>query len=205
MTISGETVIDVVIPTRNEQDTIGSVIRAFKQTRGIGRIIVADNLSVDYTVAVALDEGALVMIEAQQGKGQAVKCGLQLVTTSQVILCDGDLHGLTPYDVFALKESGITIIDMEVIAVPAFTKNVPWAEPNEDWKWLSGCRRLPTALVRSLNLHGYAMEMQINQAVKDAGIPVEHIQWEGVTGTPKELNLRIADMLRDWEWIKKQQ
>ncbi len=52
---------DVVIPARNEEPTVGDVVRAALSARGVGAVIVVDDGSTDGTAAAARRAGATVV------------------------------------------------------------------------------------------------------------------------------------------------
>ena len=166
--------IDVIIPARDESLTLGAIIDAFHGSERTGKVIVVDDKSVDGTWDVAVTHNALVITGPGEGKGQAVMAGLPFVSTDDVVLCDADLMGFTVEQANMLMDdfySGeINGFDYEVIGIPDFSPNLPWAHKVLDspiWGLVSGERRLPLALLKDLDLHGYAMEVQINAAVRD--------------------------------------
>ncbi len=68
-------VIDVVIPAFNEAEAVGEVIREIP--KGLVRhVVVVDNNSTDDTAKCAIDAGAIVVSEKEQGYGAACLKGL---------------------------------------------------------------------------------------------------------------------------------
>jgi glycosyltransferase involved in cell wall biosynthesis len=198
---------DVVIPARNEDMTIGGIIDSFHRARNIGKVIVVDDASIDNTWSEAVIHGAMVVKGYGVGKGQAVKIGLEFVSTETVALCDADLTGFdtnaaeTLLDDFQLA----TDTDVMIMGVPEFTPNLPWAH-NADpstWAMLTGERRVPLELIKELDLHGYAMEVQINAAAQMAGLPVIRRSLTGVKGLVKPgfYEQRVKDYYRDLKWL----
>lgn len=199
------TAVDVVIPARNEALTLGPIIEAFHGAVNIGKVIVVDDQSTDNTWGVASEYGAMCTRGMGEGKGQAIHEGLQLVTTEHVVLCDGDIKGFTE------AHADIMMVDpgpeCMVVGVLEFSPNVPWAHKIKDtriWEAVSGQRHLPTALIRDLPLHGYAMEVQINAAVARAGYIVQYRKLNGARGTVKPLSYdrRVKEWMRDLEWLR---
>ena len=76
-------IVDVVIPAFNEEEAIGLVLRDIPKN-AVRNIIVVNNNSTDTTSAVALENGAVVVDENEQGYGAACLKGLD------------HLHGLEP-------------------------------------------------------------------------------------------------------------
>src|SRR3954453_5756010 len=79
----------IVIPTLNEEVSIGGVIRALPRD-WVGRIIVADGGSSDATAARARDAGAEV-IAAGRGYGRACLAGAEAASNAEIVIfMDGD-------------------------------------------------------------------------------------------------------------------
>jgi glycosyltransferase involved in cell wall biosynthesis len=193
--------IDVVIPCRNEETTIGLIVQTFRETPGIGNIIVVDNQCIDNTWEVAEKAGADIYVIPSyvQGKGAAILRGMEWVQTKRVILFDGDVHGINTNHVRALTEPFCGM----VLGVLDFTRNVPWAKPDSvSWVNVTGERCLPSWLVRETPLQGYGTEVQLNAAATAAELPVKVVRLEGCRGTARWNPRRYADMGRDHQWLK---
>ncbi len=79
----------VLIPTLNEEESIGPVIAEFKSL-GFGNILVADGHSADKTVEKARAAGARIFIQSGSGKGQALKEVFEEIEEEFILLIDGD-------------------------------------------------------------------------------------------------------------------
>lgn len=198
--------IDVVIPARNEARTIGDVMDTFLWHPDIGRVlVVVDPDTTDNTEEVAMRvmsfssrrHGSMVLRGHEPGKGQCAKVGLSQVRTERVIFCDADITGLTPTHVTLL--SAITGHRQQTVLVPNTNDQLP-VHAVASWQWVSGERSLPTVVARSVPLHGYLMEEQLNRACKAAGITTSFAYamdlYSRFNMTPK----RLEEMERDRQW-----
>jgi dolichol-phosphate mannosyltransferase len=79
----------VLIPTLNEAESVGSVIKEFRRM-GFDNILVIDGHSADGTAEVAKKAGARVILQSGSGKGQALKEAFNLITEDCIVLIDGD-------------------------------------------------------------------------------------------------------------------
>lgn len=195
--------IDVVIPARNEADTIGPIIAAFQEV-GYARTItvVCDTCTDDYATALAAANMMVnVRIGEYGGKGQAIAEGLNWVETGHVILCDGDLTGLTPDHIHQFA----CACPWQSVGVPDWPgmSPVPWPVRMDVFAQMSGQRSLPTEIVRSVPLHGYTVEAFLNRAVAQAGLETKYVRLEGVTGKVRNNGIRMAELRRDREWLAK--
>ena len=196
-------VIDVIIPARNEQDNILSLVREFEWHPAIGTVIVGiDADTTDNTVGVLFSTTATLLFGAR-GKGQVVSRCLQIATSPYVLFCDADVKGLTQVHIDLLIANAIFDDAGEhpvvTIGVPDVPENYPtdrlWA-----WPWVSGQRCVPRRLVNMLNLHGYLMEAQINAATKHAAMPINFEWLTGLKSEYKMTDKRLAEMQRDADY-----
>ena len=87
--------VAVVIPTLNEERSIGKVIDdvpvADLLRNGLETsVYVIDGQSTDNTRAIAVQKGAQLIIEEQRGKGSAIQTAFQSITADYAIMVDGD-------------------------------------------------------------------------------------------------------------------
>jgi glycosyltransferase (TIGR04182 family) len=81
--------ICILIPTLDEEETIGGIIREFK-SEGFENIVVIDGNSEDSTREIAKREGARVEVQRGKGKGTAVKQAFELIDDEIIVMIDGD-------------------------------------------------------------------------------------------------------------------
>lgn len=82
--------IAVLIPCYNEEAAIGKVVRDFRAALPAAVICVYDNNSTDRTREAAAQAGAVVRVEARQGKGNVVCRMFADVDADVYVLVDGD-------------------------------------------------------------------------------------------------------------------
>ncbi|KPV47571.1 MULTISPECIES: glycosyltransferase family 2 protein [Acidiplasma] len=81
--------VSAVIPTINEEKSIGNVIDGLKCIDGI-EIIVVDTNSTDKTREIAASKGARVIEEHRKGYGRAYKTGIKAASGDIIVCLDGD-------------------------------------------------------------------------------------------------------------------
>lgn len=85
-------IVDVIIPALNEEAALPSVLREIRRPP-VRRVIVADNGSTDRTAALASENGAEVVHEAERGYGAACLKALGYLVDDPpeiVVFLDGD-------------------------------------------------------------------------------------------------------------------
>lgn len=121
--------VSLVLPARDEEATVGSVVGASLPLRDAGlvdELVVVDSLSTDATARMATDAGATVVsvadigpdLPARAGKGEAMWRGLLATTGDVVVYCDTDV--LDPRAHFVLGLAGPLLTDPGVHLVKGF-------------------------------------------------------------------------------------
>lgn len=82
--------IAVLVPCYNEELTVVNVIQDFQRHLPQADIYVYDNNSSDKTAQIALEHGAIVVPEFQQGKGNVVRSMFRDIEADCYIMVDGD-------------------------------------------------------------------------------------------------------------------
>ncbi len=87
--------VAVVIPTLNEERSIGDVIDGVPVAELLQKglettVYVIDGISTDHTRQIAVQKGAKVILEAQKGKGAAVQTAFKSIHADYAIMVDGD-------------------------------------------------------------------------------------------------------------------
>lgn len=161
----------VVVPAHNEATSIADVLGAVA-TANVGPLLTVADACTDDTALIAAHYGDVIETTAAD-KGSAMAAGLAHVTDALVLFLDADLTGLRPEHVEALATAdplggmlvGLTD-DFPAHALPP----------------VSGQRRLPAEFLRRLDLrgNGYRVEILIDAAVGNAGLPWRHVVLRGV-------------------------
>jgi len=115
--------ISIVIPARNEADTVGGVVTALAARPCVAEVIVVDNGSWDGTAEAATEAGAIVVKEPEPGMGRALKAGFAAAACAWVVKIDADLESFEPGLVEALaeaREAGVGLVKGN------------WQDPNDD-------------------------------------------------------------------------
>lgn len=129
--LKGSRRMSVVIPARDEAETIGAIVSSIRNAHLIGtglvdEILVVDSDSVDDTIGVARSAGAVVHSAAairpelgwRPGKGEAMWKSLFVATGDIVVFVDGDLTSFSPDYVTGLL--GPLLTEPGVLLVKAF-------------------------------------------------------------------------------------
>jgi glycosyltransferase involved in cell wall biosynthesis len=87
--------VAVVIPTLNEERSIGTVIDSVPVAdllqKGLETTVyVIDGRSTDSTREIAVEKGATIILEEQKGKGSAIQTAFKSITADYAIMVDGD-------------------------------------------------------------------------------------------------------------------
>jgi glucosyl-3-phosphoglycerate synthase len=107
--------INVVIPAYNEESNIVSLVRSLKTIDIINEIIVIDNNSTDKTQMVLKQANVTILPENIQGKGAALKRGINYSNNNIIFCCDGDVVGIN-------KEILLRICDPVILGKVPFSR-----------------------------------------------------------------------------------
>ncbi|VVC03506.1 UDP-N-acetylglucosamine--dolichyl-phosphate N-acetylglucosaminyltransferase [Candidatus Burarchaeum australiense] len=100
--------VSVIIPSYNEEKTVGGVIDAVKKADFVDEIIVVDDGSADRTSEMARKKGVgVIRHEKNLGKGAAIKTGIRKAGGKIILFLDADLENLKPAQITALIEPAV--------------------------------------------------------------------------------------------------
>ena len=163
---------DVVVPARNEESTVGDVVRAALGSRGVGRVVVVDDGSSDRTAAVARSAGASVVQGGAADKGLALDAGVRETTAPVLVFFDADILGALPSHFEALAEpilSGgswlsLGLLDYGPLRNPLYLRLPP----------ITGLRALRREVFEAIapeRRNGFRIEIMINEVVARRRLP----------------------------------
>jgi glycosyltransferase involved in cell wall biosynthesis len=81
--------VSVIIPTLNEEESIGETIDHIPRSKEM-EIMIVDGLSTDRTREIAVSKGARVIEEKRKGYGRAYKTGFKEARGDIIVTLDGD-------------------------------------------------------------------------------------------------------------------
>jgi glucosyl-3-phosphoglycerate synthase len=115
--LKATTSVAVVIPAKNEADTIGAVLEAVKHHRDfVNELVVIDDHSNDDTTTVADHHGAKVIgLHGKGGKGEAMRAGLEATSSEIVVFLDADVLNTTAEFVPRLIQPLLQRRDIELV------------------------------------------------------------------------------------------
>lgn len=199
---------DVIIPARDEANTIYDVARTFAEhdyVCCVNVVIDSDDLGDTVTQLPTTYPNIFVRMPPIHGKGQIIRHALDYVGTERVVFCDSDLSGLNSQHVDILTQNNRNGI---IVGVPDYPDgDLVDSEPGDirainSWPFVSGQRSMPTSFVRRIPLHGYLTEVQINQAAQRAEMPMWYERLNGLKSPWRMTSRRLWEMERDRRWGK---
>ncbi|MFC4008848.1 glucosyl-3-phosphoglycerate synthase [Nonomuraea purpurea] len=108
----GQTTVSVVLPARDERDTVGDIVRIIRRELDglVDEVVVIDSRSCDDTALVASLAGASVYAQDEilpqlkplDGKGEALWKSLAVTTGDLVVFSDADIQNFHPSLIFGL-------------------------------------------------------------------------------------------------------
>lgn len=180
--------VAAVIPAFNEARTVGDVVAAARAARLVDEVHVVDNASEDETAEVAARAGAQVHHCPEQGKGQAMRVGVDATSAEVIVFLDADLLGLGPAHVDRLVRpildgsAGMTLglFDRGPELNPIFLHTLPR---------LTGQRAMRRELFTDLDdrdIEGYKVEAALNSRADELGLEIDAFVCEGLWHRTKE-------------------
>ncbi len=171
---------DVVIPARNEESTVGEVVRAARAAPGAGQVVVVDDGSSDGTAAAARAAGAAVVSTGLGvgSKARALSMGFEATaatparTADILVFFDSDILNVQPAHFAALAAPVLSgdvwlscgIVPYGRLRDPLFLRLPPITG-------LRALRREVFAAVPEGKRNGFQIEIMINEVIARRGLP----------------------------------
>lgn len=181
----------ILIPTLDEEETIGGIIREFK-SEGFENIFVIDGNSEDSTRKIAKREGTRVEAQRGKGKGTAVKQAFELMDDEIIVMIDGD-GTYSPSEVRKLL-APIINGEAEHVIGNRFAYGGAFAKLHRIGNWvlnnifgfgygvrlndiLSGYRALTRDAMKKMNLEKKGFEIEAEMAIESVkkGIRIKEV------------------------------
>jgi glycosyltransferase involved in cell wall biosynthesis len=164
---------DIIIPARNEEETIADVIEPAKKARGARRIVVIDDHSTDGTAARAAEAGAEVIgSRGRASKADALATGVAATDSPVLVFFDADI-------IRARAEH------FDNLAAPVIDGRFDMCCGLVDYGWLrnklflrlppiTGLRAVRRTVFERIppeRLNGFQIEIMINEVIARNGLP----------------------------------
>jgi len=196
--------IDVIIPARDEEQTVADVVKACRACTYVREVIVVDDGSIDATGERARAAGAKLVHGDAEGKGEAMAEGVDASDADAFLFVDGDCLNLTPAHLDDICRPFVE--NRAVMSLGTFDYGI--------WNWVvlrlpptTGERIVPRwvfAAVPPEKRRGYRIEIAINEVVAERRLPTVARVMRGVAHrTKREKFGPLEGWRRTWEmfWL----
>ena len=177
-----------VIPAYNEEHTIGAVLKTICASKIFSDVIVVDDGSTDKTAESARLSCARVIRQGNQGKGAAMRAGVQATNADIIFFADADLLNFREEHIKILIQP---IIDQSVqmtVGLRERGRFITWFLPKIA-PVLGGERALSRKLFLKLSgeaTKDFGIETVMNEYCRKNNLPVRYIYLKGVKQVIKE-------------------
>lgn len=208
MPLRPDSVVDAIIPARNEAPTVASVVAACRSCAAVREVIVVDDGSSDDTAERALAAGAKVLRlpsgpGVEGSKALAMQAGVELSDADAILFADADLLGITGAhldDICRPYLEGRAAMSLGVFDYGIWNPLVLRFPPT------SGERILPRWVFEAVPPHkrdGYLIEIMLNEVVTEARMPCSARVMRGVTHRTKRQKFGWRDgYRRTWRMFR---
>lgn len=191
-----KTKVAVIIPAYNEEQRIGTVLRAVTQSRLADEIIVVSDASQDRTATIARQHKGIRVLELpfNSGKGGAMAAGAAATDAGIIAFVDADLEGL--------KGEHIDQIILPIqkgmcdMCIGVFRGGKFWSDTAQRISpYISGQRAMKRELfdaIPFLSEIRMGVEVTINTYAKRAKARVMRTVLRGVSNTHKEQKMGLV-------------
>ncbi|HZU73235.1 MAG TPA: glycosyltransferase [Acidimicrobiales bacterium] len=208
-------VVDAVVPARNEETTVASVVEACVGCRYVREVIVVDDGSTDDTAARAAAAGAKVVrrsaladasgpsIPLPGSKAHAMEAGVEASDAEAILFVDADLLGITSghlEDICRAYVETDAVMSIGCFDYGVLNPLVLRLPPT------TGERIIPRWVFESVPPHkrdGYTIEVMINEVVAEGRCPTIARVMRGVTHRTKRQKFgMLHGYWRTWEMFR---
>jgi polyisoprenyl-phosphate glycosyltransferase len=186
----------VIIPAYNEEQRIGTVLRAVTRCKLADEVIVVSDASQDRTAQVArLHQGVRVIeLPFNTGKGGAMAAGAKATSAGVIAFVDADLSGLKPDHVDMIIRP--ILEDRCDMCIGIFRGGKFWSDTAQRISpYISGQRAMKRELFDSIPFLSeirMGVEVTINTYAKRNKARVFRVVLRGVSNTYKERKLGLV-------------
>jgi glycosyltransferase involved in cell wall biosynthesis len=194
--------IDVVMPARDEEETVAANVGAATGCRDVREVLVVDDGSTDATAERAAAAGAKVLHRSATtgSKALAMADGVAATDADAVLFVDADCTGLTSAHLDAICEPFVA--GRSTMSIGAFDYGRFWNRMVVRWPPLSGERVLPRWVFEAVppdRLQGYTIEVRLNEVVAEGRLRTSVRTMHGVYHRTKRDKLgRLEGIRRTW-------
>lgn len=187
--------VAAIVPAYNEEKTIGEVLEVLLQCTIITEIHVVSDGSKDHTAEVARKYPVHVLeLEANVGKGGAMKAGAQQTDCEVLLFIDADLVGLHCRHIEAILEpvlSGVTPMSIGVFSEGRLSTDLAQKIAPS----LSGQRAVKKELFESvpkLEHSRYGVEVALTRYAEQQGVEIVAVPLPALSQVMKEEKQGLA-------------
>jgi polyprenyl-phospho-N-acetylgalactosaminyl synthase len=172
--------------------------------RYVREVIVVDDGSRDATGEVAAAAGAkVVRLDGSAGsKAHALRAGVDASDADVLLFADADCLGLTSRHLDAVVAP--VLEGRAALSIGTFDYGRFWNPQVLRWPPLSGERCVPRAVFDAIpawKLHGYTVEVRLNEVACEGGLPISIRTLVGVTHRTKRDKFGAREGLRRTWWM----
>lgn len=188
--------VAVIIPAYNEEQRIGSVLKAVSKARLPNEILVVSDASQDRTalVARAYDGVRVMELPFNAGKGGAMAAGVNATDAEIVAFVDADLSGLRPEHVDSIIRP--LLEGRWDMCIGIFRGGKFWSDTAQRISpYISGQRAMRRELFEKIPFIGemrMGVEVTINTYAKRSKARVLRVVLPGVSNTYKERKMGFS-------------